>query len=185
MGRLRFSVPGLEAIAAEMAPRGYVAGLEGIPWETVCTVSGDLLMVDRETSESGTLTMPWRVAERGELMLTTSNLMERAEPYLLPLELARGTINRLRNQASSWQLAGLQLGGILEEQIHAATETLAHAATSQHEPQAAVQLAEKAIALAVGALEDLGVQYCEQALLARRQTGPLPTLLACRLDEAP
>jgi hypothetical protein len=185
MGRLRFYAPGQEALLADIAPRGYVAGLEGIPWETVCVAQGEQFVVDRDTSESGTLTVPWPVAQRGELMLSTSNLMERAEQYLLPLELARGTINRLRNQASTWQLAGLKLAGILDEQIHAATETLAHSATQQHEPQTAAALAEKAIQLAIGALEHLGDQYSEQALMLRRQTSPLPTLLAVRLEEVP
>src|SRR4026209_145403 len=123
MGRLRLDAPGQGALLADIAPRGYVAGMEGIPWETVCVAQGDQFVVDRDTSESGTLTVPWPVPQHGELMLSTSNLMERAEPYLLPLELARGTINRLRNQASTWQLAGLKLEGILDEQIHAATET--------------------------------------------------------------
>ena len=29
--------------------------------------------------------------------------MERPRPYNLPVELARGTLNRLRNQVSLWQ----------------------------------------------------------------------------------
>jgi hypothetical protein len=185
MGRLRFYAPGLEALLADIAPRGFVAGMEGIPWETVCVAQGDQFIVDRDTSESGTVTVPWPVAQRGELMLSTSNLMERAEPYLLPLELARGTINRLRNQASAWQQAGLALPEMLEEQIHTATERLAHAATQQHEPLKAVELAQQAILLAAVALENLGDQYSEQALTQRRQSGPLPTLLAIRLEEIP
>jgi len=185
MGRFRFLAPGQEAWLAEAAPRGFVAGLEGIPWETVCMVIGDQLLVDRDTNESGTITVPWRVKSRGEFMLSTSNLMERSEAYLLPLELARGTINRLRNQASNWQLAGLTLVDNLEQRIHEATVSLARAATVQHEPNSAVQLAEQAIRQAIDALEQLGEQYSQQALAARRQAGPLPTLLACRLDEAP
>jgi hypothetical protein len=185
MGRLRFSAPGLEALLVEAASRAYVAGLEGIPWETVCTVIGDQLLVDRDTSESGTVSIPWQVRGLGQLMLTTSNLMERAEPYLLPLELARGTINRLRNQSSAWQQAGLVLGGNLEKEIHKATVALARAATSQHEPDLAIRQADQALRIALDALEQLGEQYSQQALTARRQAGPLPTLLACRLEETP
>lgn len=185
MGRLRFYAPGQEALIAYIAPRGYVAGLEGIPWETVCVAEGEQLAVDRDTGESGTFAIPWPVPQRGELMLTTSNLMERADPYLLPLELARGTINKLRNQAASWQLAGLKLDAGLEQRIHVATEALAHSATRQHEPAQAAQLAEKAIQLAVGAIDQLGDLYSEQALKLRRESGPLPTLLAVRLQEPP
>ena len=35
--------------------------------------------------------------------------MERHEPYLLPLELARGTIVQVRNQLSEWQVIGLSV----------------------------------------------------------------------------
>jgi hypothetical protein len=159
--------------------------MEGIPWETVCTATGDQLLAERDTSESGTFTAPWQVTARGEYMLTTTNLMERAEPYLLPLEFARGTVNRLRNQASAWQQAGLALEESLEDQIHSATETLAHAATRQHEPQAATELSQLSISVAISAMERLGDQYSAQALSVRRQAGPLPTLLACRLEELP
>jgi hypothetical protein len=185
MGRLRFTAPGQEALLAEMAARGYVAGLEGIPWETVCTVIGDQLLVDRDTSETGTFTLPWRVQHYGELMLSTSNLMERADPYLLPVELARGTVNRLRSQASAWQMAGLTLLHGLDEQIRQATLLLAQAATRQHEPAVAVARADEALHIAVFALEQLSEQYSEQALAARRQAGPLATLLGCRLEEVP
>ncbi len=185
MGRLRFTAPGQEALLAAAAPRGYVAGLEGIPWETVCSLAGDQLLVDRGTSESGTVTFPWKVAGCGELMLSTSNLMERSDPYLLPLELARGAINRLRNQASAWQQAGLVLPGELSKLMHEATIALAKSATSQHEPARAVAAAEVSIRTALEALELLGDQYSLQVLATRRQSGPLPTLLACRIDELP
>ncbi len=185
MGRLRFTAPGQEALLATAAPRGYVAGMEGIPWETVCTLANGQLLVDRDTSESGTVTFPWPVRQRGELMLSTSNLMERVEPYLLPLELARGTINRLRNQASTWQQAGLHLPGELNDRMQQATVALAHSATTQHEPAVAVEHAQNAIQLAVQALEMLGDHYSHQVLASRRQAGPLSTLLACRLDAAP
>lgn len=185
MGRLRFSAPGQEDLLVEAAERTYVAGMEGIPWETVGTIAGGHLIVDRDTSESGTVTIPWPVAGHGELMLSTSNLMERAEPYLLPLELARGTINRLRNQASAWQQSGLTLAGDLDRRIHEATMALARAATLQHEPAEAVAQSQHALKLAVEGLELLGALYSKQALASRRQAGPLPTLLACRLEEPP
>jgi hypothetical protein len=185
MGRFRFVAPGQESLLAQAATRGFVAGLEGIPWETVCTVAGEQLIVDRDTHESGVLTFPWPIAGHGELMLSTSNLMERAEPYLLPLELARGTINKLRNQAFNWQAAGLTISGELETLMHEATLRLAQAATSQEEPLASCRMAQEALDAAAKALEQLALQYSQQALAARRQSGALPTLLACRLDEVP
>ena len=65
------------------------------------------MTIERDTRESGYLYFPWKVAGRGLVQLCSGSLMERAKPYNLPVELARGTLNRLRNQASAWQTAGM------------------------------------------------------------------------------
>jgi len=43
------------------------------------------------------------------LVLSTASLMEREPRYHLPVELARGTLNRVRNQLAAWEQAGLVL----------------------------------------------------------------------------
>jgi hypothetical protein len=185
MGRLRFIAPGQERLLATLASRGYMSGLEGIPWETVCTVSGGQLIVDRDTSETGTFSIPWPVAGHGQFVLSTSSLIEREEPYSLPVELARGTVNRLRNQASAWELAGLTLLPGLDDRIRSATVALARAATTQHDPLVAARHSTIALRVALGAIVQLGELYSQQALASRRLAGPLATLLACRLESPP
>lgn len=185
MGRMRFVAPGQEAALAQGASRGYLAGLEGIPWETRCTLAGDVLNVDRETFESGCFSFPWRDKTRGELMLSTSNLMEREATYMLPLELARGTVNRLRQQASAWQQSGLRITPALDTLIRNATQAVGQAAISASSKEDSAQFASEAIRLALDAVEQLGAEYSLQALTIRRDASPLTTLLACRLDEAP
>ena len=46
-------------------------------------------------------------------------LMERDEPYHLPVELARGTLNRIRNQLAAWQSLGFRLPDETGEKIAA------------------------------------------------------------------
>ena len=53
----------------------------------------------------------------GETILSTASLMERDQAYLLEVELARGTLNRIRNQVANWE----QVGMIIPEPIRHAT----------------------------------------------------------------
>jgi hypothetical protein len=162
-----------------------MAGLEGIPWVTRCTPHGEQLVVERETSESGMFYFPWRVEGRGEMLLTTATVMEREEPYHLPLELARGTLNRLKGQMSSWQLVGLKVPKSFEPHLHEATHCLAKAATLQHKPEKVTPLANQALALTNVAMEKLCVMYGQQAFALRLNSGPLATLIGCRLENVP
>ena len=65
------------------------------------------LSLERDVSESGSVTVPWYVEGHGLLALSTSTLVERWDPYHLPLELARGTLNAFRTQLYEWQSIGL------------------------------------------------------------------------------
>jgi hypothetical protein len=103
MGQMRFLVPRPEQISELAVQCAYLAGMEGIPWRSVNRCEGDLLIIERELNESGCLFIPWDEENHGRLVLSTATLMERDQPYNLPVELARGTINRLRHQASEWQ----------------------------------------------------------------------------------
>ena len=53
--------------------------------------------------------------------------MERAAPYRLLLELARGKVNQVRCQAADWRMGGLHIGPLLQNQIHEATMAFGNA----------------------------------------------------------
>ena len=102
------------------------------------------------------------------------------------MEVARGTVNRLRSKAETWNLAGLRLSDNLASQIRAAGQSFIRAATSQQDPEAAGVVAQTAIRQALDAMTLLGAEYAKQALQYRHEDGqPLPTLLAGNVgDEA-
>src|SRR5438552_3394758 len=102
MGLMRFVIPRPERMVAGAAEQAYLASADGIPWECHVTLDDDSLAIERDTRESGYLYFPWKVADRGLVQLCSGSLMERSKVYHLPLELARGTLNRIRNQASVW-----------------------------------------------------------------------------------
>ena len=186
MGQLRLVIPRPERLAPAAAEQAYLAGAEGIPWECLTTLSGTSLTIQRDTRESGYLYFPWIVPGRGLVTLCSGSLMERSKPYLLPVELARGTINRLRNQISAWQLGGMSIPAGLEPLMQAATKAFARAATGQRDPVAAETAADEAIVKALEAIDLVTAEYTQQVLQIRKsQQSPLPTLLGARLHAAP
>lgn len=183
MGFLRLLNPHPERLANGALDRTYVAGLDGTPtavrkvWET-----DRIVRLERESRDSGNVYIPWQVEGHGELLLCTATLMEREPPYHLPVELARGSVNRLRTKAEIWKMAGLRVPRELAAQIQTSSQTFVQAATSQQDELAAAAAAEEAIRQSLNATERLGSEYAQQTLRIRHQAaGPLPTLLAGNL----
>ena len=186
MGQLRFVIPRPERIAHDAPSRAYFAGAEGVPWECRNSYHDGLLTLERDARESGNLHFPWNVPGHGEWMLSSASLMERVRPYNLPVELARGTINRLRNQSHLWQSAGMQLNEPFRTALKQATVEFSKAASSQASPGRASDLAEASLAHSFGALRLLGRDYTDQVLAIRCGHGtPLGTLIGARIEAVP
>ena len=186
MGQFVFHVPRPDRLAPGAVERAYLASIDGIPWECSCTWDDGILTIDRDTRESGNLYFCWNVRGRGQVMLCSGSLMERERPYNLPVELARGTINRLRNQAASWQAAGMLIPPQFEVLNSQAALVFAKAAICQEQPERAAEHSEEAIRVSLEAADLLVQDYAEQVLTIRRREQPtLTTLLAGRLDGVP
>jgi Glycosyl hydrolase family 10 len=186
MGQMRFVIPRRERLIPGAAEQAYLASTDGIPWECHTALDDDELTIERDTRESGYLYFPWKVTGRGLVQLCSGCLMERAKPYNLPIELARGTLNRLRNQASAWQTAGMVIPANFQQSVDAATRALASAATSQHESDQSQDQAEEAIRLTLDVADALSRDYAEQVLSIRRsQQTASSVLLGARLHAPP
>jgi len=184
---MRFLTPQRERVSEEAVERAYMAGLDCVP--TPCHKSWEeehILRMERAIDESGNFFIPWHVDGHGELLLSTASLMERELPYILPLELARGTVNRLRTRADVWQMAGLELPHELVTIMKSAVSSFTRAATSQHDEQLTATEAEDAVRQSLDAIVLLGDEYARQVLAFRREeVSPLPTVLAGNMgDEA-
>jgi hypothetical protein len=177
MGQMRFIIPRRERIIPGAAEQAYLASGDGVPWECYTTLADDILTIERDTRESGYLYFPWKVAGRGLVQLCSGSLMERPKTYNLPIELARGTLNRLRNQVFTWQAAGMVIPSDFPPAVCAAADALASAATSQDRLQHSQDQAEEAIRLALDAGDALCEEYAQQVLAIRRSQQPGSTLL--------
>lgn len=184
MGVMRFILPP-DRITDDMAQQAYLSGYDRIPWRARIRLSQGELSLERGTSESGTLQIPWLVDGHGPMVISTGTLMEGSEPYYLPLELARGKISQVRNQLSDWQMVGLLVRREVHEKVAEAVHHLTVAAVAERGSAESNASSEKALRLAVDAASMLAGCYAEQALAARRRATPkLPTLLVGNVGSA-
>src|SRR5438477_8786268 len=164
MGVMTFLLPdGISAEARRELERASIAGgPDNMPTPTDVAVSATQLRTTRVADESGYLVAPWEIDGVGRVMGTTATLMERARPYTLLVELARGKINQMRCQAADWKMGGLQINSALQQAIRDATQAFGHAVTSATggKPSAAeTQQAQQALTLGYRSAQQLVDAY--------------------------
>lgn len=167
MGLMRLTVHDRDRIPPGGLGQVYMCGQDELPWYGRAYMNGNQLIVERAESDSGCAWVPWRINGKGVLLLGTSTLMERERPYRLEVELARGTINRLRNQIAHWEMLGLVVPDDLRAEILEATRHFSRAATTA-EPESSAEHAEQALVAAVDAMDRSASLYAEQVIEIRR-----------------
>jgi hypothetical protein len=187
MGALKFRIhPPDRATRLPDLRKAYVSGLDRTPARSTVEVRQGLLVCYRESPESGRLHVPWPVAGFGMPFLTTATLAERAEPYDLAVELARGRLNDVRNQLADWVLMGLVSPPELDRLITDAQRAFARAATAGDDDGSATVAADASLVASCRAGEVLVESYTRQVLAKRTEFGArLPTLVECGLEADP
>jgi len=175
MGQMRFLIWPPDRIGSEIAQQAYLAGIDRTPWPCRLHWNQGELVIERSVSDSANLYIPWPVEGVGMLMVGTATLMEREEPYHLPLELARGKLGQVRNQLGEWEALGLVVPEELQRLISEGTRQLAEAALAPPGSEESTTAAERALRLAVEAAERLATCYAEQVLALRRRAGSKPS----------
>jgi Glycosyl hydrolase family 10 len=184
MGIMNFQLPAnLPADAVQELCRASIAGgQDTMPYLSVVEVKDGVMTVRRQLDESGFLLAPWPVDGAGHLMVSSATLMERTEPYQLPLELARGKVNQVRGQASDWIIGGLVMPDELAERIHQASLSFSRAVVGGSAPGEGQQ----ALVHGWQAAEHLVRAYMNQVFQIRHsRQATLDTLLGCRLASVP
>jgi Glycosyl hydrolase family 10 len=187
MGVMRFLVRPIELLQNwPEIYRAYVTGFDRHVFPTRVELDGDILTCRRPLSDSGKLHITFPVDNFGRPVLSTSSLPEREEPYLLPLELARGRISQLRDQASHWELARMMIPDEFRSAEKRAFRCFAQATTARDDLNRAAQLSCQALQEACAASEILMRAYTRQRLEASRHPAISPLAsLGCLLAELP
>ena len=167
----------------------HVIGIDGIP--TPCKTrinrheddpaSESYLHIVRHDSDSGCVFVAYPHPRWGELILSTGTLPPSTEIYDLLKELARGTLNRLRNQASIWQEGGLEIPDQLLQRFDQATQLLAGSIMSDNQSEQD-RLAAETIDVGVDLIFEVADQFVDQITSFRlSQKGFSKFWRACRI----
>lgn len=185
MGLLRFLVYPEELLNEwPEVHRAYISGFDGRIYPTRVELSGNVVTCRRPHSDSGKLHVPWPVQNFGRPVLSTTSLREREEPYLLPLELARGKLAMMREQCAAWEMLNMEVPRECKRAEREAFTLLSRAAAASSSPEESSALAAQSIAKACEASELLVSAYVDQRLAMRRHSGVHPAvLLGCTLDD--
>ena len=107
MGLMRFHIFPPERITDEMVQQAYLSGIDRAAWPVRVSIENGMLLMHRSVSDSANLHIPWPLEGGDPLIFSTASLMEQETPYLLPLEIARGTVSQLTDQLFEWKSIGL------------------------------------------------------------------------------
>jgi len=171
MGVMRFHIHPVESITADMVQQAYLSGMDRVSWPVRASIEGEILALQRSVSDSANLYIPWPVEGHGQMMLMTGSLVERAEPYQLPLELARGTIAQIRNQLAEWQIVGLTVPAAVNTQVTEAVQQFSQAVVLQGNQVVSTRCSTNALRAALSAANLLAAAYVEQLSALRRRNG--------------
>ncbi len=188
MGVMKFRLPPTEALGGVPDFRkAYITGLDRTPGRLAVELRNGLMTCARDSTESGRLFVPWPIEGFGMPLVGTATLAERAAPYTLAVELARGKLNDIRNQLADW----LQLGPAIDSRARPRRSAQPRERSSSPRPRRiapdeCVRAAQASLDAASAAGDLLMNAYTSQILQSRLSaTSRLPTHFGCVIDETP
>ncbi len=183
MGDLRFIVPKSLKLDDRVWDTAYITGIEGIPWFCHRRIEGDQFTIGRDIEESGKLNIVWPTKNFGNVCLSTTSLRIVDQPYSLIVELARGSVYRLKNQCAEWQRMGLKLPAEFFPLAEDALTDFLKSVTSHSDAQSQSSFAQSAIDRSIEASVIMCDAFSAQVMDIRQQNeGRFSTLLGCRLQ---
>jgi len=162
--------------------RAYITSFDGRVHATKIDFDERVLSCRRQQQESGKLHIPWTVPGRGHPVVSTTSLPEREQPYILPLELARGKLAEVRDQAAIWQQLRMVIPPSYSKSQQESFQLLARASSSQDDLERTCRLAEESLRHSFDAAEILTLEYVTQRRASRAVGAPRAALLGTRLD---
>lgn len=150
----------------------HLSTLDGTILPVTAKFSESILHVSFSTIDSFRLHVPWDVPSYGHQLLMTGMLARRSEPYYLSVELARGLCASVRNQATDWEVLGLNIPETFWEMIYKAGRLLLQAISLAREttfPRPEVDMiAQQSLSECLAATQILSHCYVERVLYLRK-----------------
>jgi len=154
----------------------YLIGSDDVPLRAELTFKDGVITCKKRSTGPAGLGLLWPVSDVGTILLETVRLLERKQPYILSLELARGRLMRINQKLEEWGLLNLEQNEARFAEMNRGRETLITALQADTPAQAA-ERGEKALAASVGAGESIAGFQAEASLMRRKQAGAWPKRL--------
>lgn len=151
----------------------YVVGSDDVPLRAEISFKNGVITCKKKAAGPAGLALLWDVAGVGRIMLETSRVLERKQPYLLQVELARGRLTRIVAKGEEWGLFDYEGAEQRMRPVDDARDLLIRALQNEV-PSEAADLGQQALDRAVQASEALAKFHSCELLRRRRQSGALP-----------
>lgn len=160
----------------------YLFGADLIPLYQVQLENKDgLLDCVKRSPDSAGLALLWPVKGAGRLLLSTTRLPEREEPYNLNVELARARLMQITLKREDWAL--FEEDTSFADLAHEAQDLFIQALQHISDPARASALADESLEKGMKFSEQLSARYAEQFLAMRcRHRGLGRHSLGCAID---
>lgn len=163
----------------------YLFGADMIPLRHVDKIAfkDGVLECQKRSQDSAGLSLLWQIEGNGQMLLSTTRLPERQEPYNLNLELARARLMQITLKREDWALFDQidELDMMAQEVQDLFIEAIQHISM----PEKASVFADEALKKGVEFSEKLAAKHAEQFLAARFRSKALGRhSLGCQIDPA-
>ena len=173
------------AASATLSLARFAGGYDQTHVPTTIEIRDGLLIASRRPQESGSLLVPWPIDGLGLVLTATATIRDRAQPYNLLVELARGKLNQVRCQSADWTEMGLRLPGDFVAQLSSLTRLFGTAVHTDSSAEASA-ISERVLQQSHTLAARLVQIYIEQLFATRLHEGAkLTTRFAARSTAAP
>ena len=155
-------------------PRRTCVGSDSVPIRREFSYANGEIVCRKRASGPAALTLMWESKNFGNLMLETTRLPEREEPYILNLELARGRVMRLMQKREEWGLFDIPEAATINEKALEARDLLLEAITAQQDPAKASEFGDKCLQLVLPVSEQAALAAWDLLLQRRIATRNFP-----------
>ena len=185
MGSLTLHLPPNARTATPPSDLYFAGGYDLAPVPVEIQLVPEGVVLTRPDNDSGFVIASWNTPGVGPTVVNTATLRQRPEPYRLAVELARGKLNAIRNQAAEWAEIGLELPPLFREKLSAVGRLFGRTVVSDDAAKTdtdAGEILREAHTLA----NELVELYTDQVFRTRHQSETrIRTAFGCRLPTTP
>ncbi|MEI8197600.1 MAG: endo-1,4-beta-xylanase, partial [Phycisphaerae bacterium] len=163
----------------------YLVGSDNVPIRGEFTYINGEIQCRKRAAGPAALTMLWETKNFGTIMLETTRLPEREDPYLLNLEFARARVMRLMQKREEWGLFDLPEAQVVTQKSTDCRDLLLESIVSMDDPAKASAAADKCLTIALPLSEQAAMTHADLLLQRRISTRNFPRgAFGCRIDPA-